>query len=185
MRATDSAIRCAHRYTASVTVTTEPNPYSAPQSNLTQADSTDLASRWLRLGGSILDAIAVMIITVPTMYVGGYWQAAMSGTPPDLPLQLAWAAFGFAVFLLVHGYFLYSKGQTLAKRLLDMKIVDLQGGKPPFARLVALRYLVPQLIYLVPILGPIVALVGIALVFRADHRCLHDHLAGTRVVMVK
>ena len=164
----------------------EPNPYSAPQANLELADgTTELASRWLRLGGSILDGIAVMCITVPTMWFSGVFQEAMAGRQQDLGEQVAWAGFGFAVFMLVHGYLLYRHGQTLAKRLLGMKIVDLQGGKPPFLRLAGMRYLLPQAIYFVPIAGPIVALVGVLLIFRADRRCMHDHLAGTRVVMVR
>ena len=34
----------------------------------------------------------------------------------------------------------------------------------------------------VPFVGPLVGLIGILFIFRDDRRCLHDHLAGTRVV---
>jgi uncharacterized RDD family membrane protein YckC len=167
----------------------EPNPYSPPQAEVADpgpaGGAPELAPRGLRLGGAILDTLAVTAITVPTMYFAGYWAEVMAGRQPGIATQLGWTAFGFAVFLLVHGYFLYRGGQTLAKRVLDMKIVDMQGRKPPFLRLVGLRYFLPQLMYIVPLLGPIVALVGILLILRDDRRPLHDHIAGTRVVVAR
>jgi uncharacterized RDD family membrane protein YckC len=161
------------------------NPYDAPQARVEDSSTAldaDLPSRWLRLAGAIIDGIAVGIITVPVMVASGYWKAAMSGVEPSLATQVGWSVFGLAVFLLVHGYLLHRNGQTLAKRLLGMKIVDLGGAKPQLAKLVGLRYFVPQLIYLVPVVGMIIGLVGILLIFRSDRRPLHDLIAGTRVV---
>jgi uncharacterized RDD family membrane protein YckC len=168
---------------------TEPNPYSPPQADVADPSPSDgrleLASRWVRLGGAIADGIAVSVITVPTMYLSGYWSDFMSGKQPDLSTQIGWSAFGFLAFIAIHGYFLHRDGQTLAKRLLDIKIVDMQGRKPPFWRLVVLRYLVLQLIYLVPVAGGLVATIGILFIFREDRRPLHDHLAGTQVVVAR
>jgi len=169
------------------------NPYSAPQARVADVSTPDMAelpSRWLRLGGVIIDAIAVSVITIPTLYFTGYFahvmERAVAQQDPDIATQLYGAAFGFGVFLAVHGWLLWSNGQTLGKRLLGMKIVDMRSrAKPGFGRLLGLRYLVPQLIYMVPIAGSIVALIGILLVFRADRRPLHDHTARTQVVVVR
>ena len=170
-------------------MSTETNPYAAPQAAVADPppadDRPDLASRWLRLGGAIVDSVAVMLVTLPVMYVGGWWTMVMSGRQPDLAQVLGWNAFGFLAFVAVHGWLLHTSGQTLAKRMLGMKIVDMAGNKPPFLRLLGLRYFVPQALYLVPYVGGLVALVGLLLIFREDRRAMHDHFAGTQVVVAK
>ncbi|HET7842764.1 MAG TPA: RDD family protein [Xanthomonadales bacterium] len=170
---------------------TEANPYNAPRAHVADvavAGTEQLPSRWLRIAGVIVDAIAVSVITIPTLFLSGYFaqmmQTAAAGQQPSVALQVGGAAFGFAVFLAVHGYLLWSNGQTLGKRLLGMKIVDMQTRqKPAFGWLVAMRFLVPQVVYMIPIVGGLVALVGILLIFREDRRPLHDHLARTQVVV--
>ena len=92
---------------------------------------------------------------------------------------------GFVVFVVVQGYPLSESGQTWGKKLLKLKIVDLEGRKPDFVRLLGLRYLLGLAIYQVPILGPIYSIVDVLFIFREDKRCIHDHLAGTRVVIAK
>jgi uncharacterized RDD family membrane protein YckC len=74
-------------------------------------------------------------------------------------------------------------GQTWGKKWLKVKIVDLQGRKPHFARLLFLRYAPTRIVAITPIAGPWIALVDDLLIFREDKRCIHDHLAGTRVVV--
>lgn len=171
---------------------TEANPYTAPRAPVADVGATagtsELPSRWLRIAGVIIDAIAVSVITIPTLYLSGYFAQvmadAMAQREPSLAMQAGAAAFGFAVFLAVHGWLLWSNGQTLGKRLLGMKIVDMRTrGKPAFGWLVVMRFLVPQVVYMIPIVGGIVALVGILLIFREDRRPLHDHLARTQVVV--
>jgi uncharacterized RDD family membrane protein YckC len=75
-------------------------------------------------------------------------------------------------------------GQTIGKKALGMKIVDLSGALPPFGKLVALRYVLPILIAQIPFLGGLFALADALFIFGAERRCIHDYLAGTRVVDV-
>ncbi len=47
-----------------------------------------------------------------------------------------------------------------------------------------MRYFLPTLISQVPFIGGIFGLVNALFIFGAERRCLHDRLAGTRVVDV-
>jgi hypothetical protein len=59
----------------------------------------------------------------------------------------------------------------------------LEGRKPAFGRLIGLRIRDCWAIGLVPIIGPIYSIVDVLFIFRDDRRCIHDHIAGTRVVV--
>ena len=90
---------------------------------------------------------------------------------------------GFTVMVAIQGYPLAQSGQTWGKKLLKLKIVNLDGSQPDFLRLVGLRYGSTQLISLVPFVGGLYGLVDSLFIFREDRRCLHDLIAGTRVVV--
>lgn len=89
----------------------------------------------------------------------------------------------FALWVALHGRWLASSAQSIGKRLLGLQIVNASDGKPTsFARIVLLRTL-PMYLLAVPVVGNPIALLGVLLIFRRGRRCLHDHIAGTRVVM--
>lgn len=163
----------------------EHNPYDAPAAIV--ADINDqqlqLADRGMRLVAAIIDTVLMLVILVPAMFVGGYISSIMAGVEPSFVTNMQWALVGFIIFLVIQGFPLYTSGQTWGKKALGMKIVDLQGNKPEFGRLVALRYLSTQVIGLVPILGTIYQFVNVLFIFGNDRRCLHDKIAGTRVVV--
>lgn len=79
-------------------------------------------------------------------------------------------------------YFLTTRGQTLGKMVCKIKIVDLAGQNPGFVKAFLLRSLVPGIIGAVPFLGPFFSLADPLFIFREDRRCIHDLIAGTRVV---
>jgi uncharacterized RDD family membrane protein YckC len=80
---------------------------------------------------------------------------------------------------------LANQGQTWGKKLLKMKIVDLSGNLPDFGRLLLLRYGIGAVISIVPVLGSFYWIVDALFIFRGDRRCIHDLLAGTRVVVAR
>ena len=45
-----------------------------------------------------------------------------------------------------------------------------------------MRYFPVQLVGNIPFIGPLLGIVNVLLIFRADRRCGHDLIAGTRVV---
>lgn len=167
----------------------EQNPYRSPDAAVADVPldaEAMLADRGTRLGAAIIDSLILCVIILPLMYVGGYWRAAAAaaaeGHRLGIGTTLLWAVIGFVVFVVVQGIPLNTSGQTWGKKMLDIKIVDLSGAKPPLGRLLGLRYLPLQVIGNVPFLGPIAMLVNPLLIFRGDRRCGHDLIAGTRVI---
>ncbi|MGJ4729252.1 RDD family protein [Luteimonas sp. SDU101] len=159
------------------------NPYGSPEAVVADLGDTHLAGRGERLGAAIIDTILMLVILVPLMVVGGYWQTAMvAGGQVPLATTLLWAVIGFVVFVVVQWYPLEANGQTWGKRLLGIRIVDMDGAKPPIGRLIGLRYLPIQAVGNVPVVGMVLALVDVLLIFRGDRRCGHDLIAGTQVV---
>ena len=86
------------------------------------------------------------------------------------------------IFFVLHGASLYQRGQTISKRIMGIAIVTLDNQKPAFFRLIAQRYMSQWLIGMLPVIGPLLRLVDFLLIFRADKRCLHDHIAKTKVI---
>ncbi|WP_271407874.1 RDD family protein [Pseudomonas sp. Q1-7] len=160
------------------------NPYQAPQAELRLDSAAEplLASRWTRLGAALIDGLIMSLATVPVAYFSGTFAAAQQGIEPSLGQQLLSLVVGVAVFLLVNGHFLKTYGQTLGKRLLKIAIVNLDGQVPELGGLLLKRYMVWWLLAYVPLVGVWLVLVDYLFIFRGDRRCLHDLLAGTRVV---
>jgi len=86
-------------------------------------------------------------------------------------------------FLLVHGYPLATRGQSVGKILVQTRIVSVEDGKIlPFSKLIALRYLPLWVAAQIPVVAQIFGLADALFVFRDDRRCIHDLIAGTRVI---
>jgi uncharacterized RDD family membrane protein YckC len=91
-------------------------------------------------------------------------------------------AIGQVIFLLIQGRLLFKYGQTIGKRYLEIKISDLNGNLPSFGTIYGLRYLSISIIPLIPVIGGLLGLVDILCIFRKDRRCIHDLIAGTKVI---
>lgn len=160
------------------------NPYLPPQAELgtenSHADS-QLAGRGQRLGAAIIDGIIGAAMAVPIILLLGTWDYIKAGNQPPLSLILFGGILGFAAFLLVHGHFLNTYGQTVGKRLIGIRIVNLAGELPGLQTLIVARYLPITVVSMIPVVGSILNLVDILFIFRADRRCVHDLIAGTRV----
>ncbi|KRA50947.1 hypothetical protein ASD77_15010 [Pseudoxanthomonas sp. Root65] len=147
-----------------------------------------MAGRWSRLAAALIDSAISMTVMFPLMYVSGVWDEALkagrSGAFGFMPLgtTLLWAVIGLALFVLIQGYPLHTKGQTWGKKALSIKVVDMQGGKPSFTTLLFKRYVPTGVIANIPCVGTLYVLVDSLMIFRQDQRCLHDLIAGTRVV---
>lgn len=165
----------------------EQNPYRGPDAEVAEMSRDDeLAGRGARLGAVIIDAIILLVILMPLMYVGGYFEAAMAaaqaGGAVGIGTTLMWGAIGFIVFALVQAYPLNASGQTWGKKMLKIRIADLAGNKPSLGRLLGARYLPVHVVGNIPLVGVVLQLVNVLLIFRNDRRCGHDLIAGTKVV---
>jgi hypothetical protein len=83
---------------------------------------------------------------------------------------------------MLNSFFLLSSAQTIGKKALSIQVVNVSDGEPAsFLRLVSWRFLPMVLVSQVPYVGYL-AFIDPAFIFRGDRRCLHDHMARTRVV---
>jgi uncharacterized RDD family membrane protein YckC len=174
---------------------TERNPYAPPQAEVRDPPAAPatvgpLATRTLRLAGAMVDSVASAVFVVPFMVYTGDWTAAISGELSYGTISLG----GFASFTALQGYLLATRGQTIGKWLVGTRIVRADNHDvPTLARTLGLRYgtlaIGPVATAAVLVLNgamlyiPIVfGLIDSALIFRRDRRCLHDLIAGTKVV---
>lgn len=142
-----------------------------------------LAGRWTRLGAAIIDGLLALLILYviskltpfnifrPTLGTGGLMLVMIENT-------LA----GFVIFILLHGYLLQTRGQTIGKMLLHIRIVRSDGSPASLARLAGLRYFANSVLALIPVVGWIYGLVDALMIFRQSRKCVHDNLADTIVI---
>ena len=84
-----------------------------------------------------------------------------------------------AGLLIIQAYFLTRQGQSLGKMIMNVRIVRIDSNSNGgFVTNVLLRAIVNDFLCLLPIYG----LVDVLFILRSDGRCIHDLLAGTRVV---
>ena len=80
---------------------------------------------------------------------------------------------------------LSSTGQTIGKRVMRLRVVTFSGGSNPgFVKAVLMRWWLPSLVYPIPYLGWALWLVDGLFVFKKDRCCLHDLVAGTKVIQL-
>jgi uncharacterized RDD family membrane protein YckC len=152
------------------------NPYAAPNAELEggAVASQQLAERGTRLGAALLDGLVGAL--VPAIALLALRDA--QGKPSAIGVAIAglwWlGVIGYQIFLLS------TRGQTLGKKWLGIKIALADGGPASFGSAVIMRILVGQgILAMIPFYGLIDAL----FIFREDRRCVHDLVAGTKVVV--
>jgi len=166
----------------------EPNPFQAPSSDTLVADDADLASRGIRFVASLLDGVLFLCTLIPAMLL-----MAIGGGPDHIeqnnePLMMLIVFITLALMLalaIYNWWLLATEGQTIAKRLLGIRIVKIDGSPVDFLVAVILRSWVLGFVTGILnqcCLGWIVSLVDALFIFNPDRRCLHDHIAGTKVV---
>lgn len=161
------------------------NIYTPPQSELVEESNASiaLASRWKRLWASILDSLVIALITVPFMYFTGGFDGAADGVQPSLEYSLLVGVIGMVVFLLINAKLLIKNGQTIGKKILGIKIADLNGNLPTIKKHLLKRYAAYFLPAQIPIAGPFISIINILFIFGKQKRCIHDYIAGTKVIV--
>lgn len=160
------------------------NPYQPPQSPLRDSthprrDSGSLepASRQQRLLAAILDGLITMIAVLPVMF-----HLKLFDYPTAIETQVTAFLLGFLSVLLLHGYLLHARGQSVGKAIVGIQIVGIDGKRVSLGRIIFMRYFPVQLVSQIPTLGSLLTLVDVIWIFRQDNRCLHDHIAQTMVI---
>jgi len=151
------------------------------------SEGLELAGRGVRLLAYFLDGIiAGLMIYVPGLIVaaatGGLARLEqLDQANPDfsafaLPLFvcfMGFVAWAWITLLLVARY-----GQTIAKRLLEIRVVRSDGSQASLGRIFWLRNVVNGLLSMIPLYG----IIDILLIFGERRQCIHDLIADTIVV---
>ena len=157
------------------------NPYAAPQARSHSPGSAvgqPLASRGSRLTASVLDGVMYLLAMIPGIALALY--LGLSGASEEQVSQLTLLMLlGPAVVFFYNARLLGREGQTLGKRVRKIRIVRYDdGGNPGYSRAFWMRYFLNGLLSNVPGYG----LIDVLFIFGSEQRCIHDYLAGTKVV---
>jgi uncharacterized RDD family membrane protein YckC len=172
-----------------------PNAYAPPKANVADVSpggELTLASRLARLGAAILDSIIVGALIYTPLIVTGALGSAFADVMRTGDSLAFWGVFmsgaGFVSMLLFIGWAIITfrlvaaNGQTIAKKLVGIKVVRSDGSRATVARIFWLRNVVNTLISLIPVVGGIYAIVDSLFIFTERRQCLHDKIADTIVV---
>ena len=154
------------------------------------SEPSDLATRGTRLGAAALDLLILVLFFIPGVVLffvmGDGFENADNLANADQTQLMIDIYLHSAVFLLayivINGVLLYKYGQTMAKRLLNIKIVRTNGDRIGFGRLLGLRIILIQVICQVPLIGFLFMIINVLFIFREDHRCIHDLITDTKVI---
>jgi uncharacterized RDD family membrane protein YckC len=162
------------------------------------AVETAPASVWLRLAAALIDGFLKTLCFLPTTIPVTRMLLDQASKGQQLSFTEMAAATRdvlntslekslplLACLVLVQMTLLTVRGQSVGKLLVGLRIVRLDGAPPGWLHAFLLRSCAPFLIEQIPVLGLLFWIVDSGFIFRDDHRCLHDLLAGTKVVPVR
>ena len=170
------------------------NPY-APSSAL-PGDSYDygsaagqppLASLGDRLVGAIIDGI---VVGIPAMVVGVLMGIVLVNIFPVDSVAFQVASFviglpiGIGLFIAIQGYLLANYGQTVGKRVVNTQIVSDDNQLIPLVPLILKRYIPFWVLGSLPMVGFLFVLANVLAIFRGNRKCLHDEIAGSKVIKI-
>ena len=152
-----------------------------PSENIVSKVAGEKATRSDRLVAAIVDGVLGVVCFIPVFMLVGFDNLSQ----PTLTLSAGLLGYGILSTLVLHGYLMYQRGQTIGKSLMSIRIENLDGTQASFTTIYFKRMLCMQLLSLVPSVGQFIAgFVNPLFIFGKDKRCLHDHLAGTKVSYV-
>jgi uncharacterized RDD family membrane protein YckC len=157
-----------------------------PPQIVSDEGENDLADPLIRLGANILDLVIAVVVVLP-----GVILIAIAGTRGELWSYATYFIYGVAAgvigalcLIAVQIYFLSTQGKTVGKKILGIRIVNAQdGSNPGFIKACLIRSVLVSLIFGIPFIGQTFFFVDSLFIFRADHRCIHDFMAETKVVV--
>jgi len=162
------------------------NPYQPPSPGVgyvmdlgSPPNAMNLADVGTRLIGSIIDGLLYLPVVIPGVVVAGL----ESGEDPS-PLSIALMMLGILALVTVQCYLITTSGQSIAKKILRIRIVRQDGSPVNFVHGVVLRSWLMAFLTNIPLFGAIIGLVDAVMIFGNERRCLHDRIASTDVIKV-
>jgi len=137
-----------------------------------EASGTPLAEWWRRLAALVIDTA---VLWIPLLFV-----THSMGRPMRV---VVWLVVGVVYFAVLNGG---RRGQTVGKMVWDIRVRDAATGERLGPAKAAVRYLVPALLLLIPILGLVIWLTdGLWPLWDRGRTALHDKVAGSVVVAAR
>lgn len=144
--------------------------------------ASELASPWIRLVAVIIDFLIYVGVSIVSVILGLLLFPGVRSDDSGTELGLGFIIFvaGAAIVIfIVQMALLGTRGQTIGKIAMKVRVVDAQtGAHPGWPRLVLLRTIVNGIITGILF---IYWIVDSLFIFRGDHRTIHDLYSGTRV----
>ena len=163
------------------------NPFAPPTARIEDiipaTDELQLAERGTRLAAYIVDILSIVAVGMVVGFLG--LTTMFFGNMGTTASAVAIMMLGFIGFVLVNGYLLITRGQSIGKIVFGIRIVRSDGSPANAGHVLGLRYIVNWAIASIPIIGSIYSLVDSLCIFRDSRKCLHDDIADTIVVNVK
>ncbi len=160
------------------------NPYAPPRAVVRDVlpafTAMQPAERMTRLGASLLDTLIFLGMAYVPFLVGVFIAAAATRGNSAFPMLIGFLCFiaGFAVWLVMTFRNMVENGQSIAKKIVGIKVVRSDGSPVSLGRLILLRNVVNMILGFVPAYGLIDAL----FIFNESRQCLHDKIADTIVI---
>jgi uncharacterized RDD family membrane protein YckC len=164
--------------------------YAAPRAavhDIRDPEELELSGRAARLGAFFADGIVgFVMIYLPALIVlvaTGAADAAIDPSAATIDVNVLGLAgllclCGFIAWIWVTAVLVARNGQTIGKRLLEIKVVRSDGSPASLGRIFWLRNFGNWLLSVIPFYG----LVDLLLIFGVRQQCIHDLLADTIVV---
>ena len=164
------------------------NPYAPPQAHV--ADVIDplhlsAAERGTRLAASILDGIVFagmvyvpILVSAAVAAIAGSTSGPGTGFSAVLAVGVGIGLIGFLGWCWLTITFVKANGQSIAKKMLHIKVVRSDGTPITLGRLFWLRNVVNGALAIIPLYG----LIDVLFIFAEQRQCLHDKIADTIVV---
>jgi len=162
------------------------NPYAPPKAAVRDISmpgtSFVYADRSTRLGAALLDGIIGMLMVYAPMLIPVLFAAATEepgGEPSSLYL-VGFLGFviGFAAWAFLNVKYVKANGQSIAKKILGIKVVRSDGSPASLNRIFWQRNVVNTLLGVIPAYS----IIEVLFIFGETQQCLHDKIADTIVV---
>lgn len=160
------------------------NPYAPPGGAVRdiEPESFEPADRIQRLGAFLLDGLVGFVMVYLPALVLLLATGVLDDTVEIDGTTLATAGLlcliGFIAWAWITALLVARNGQTIGKRLVEIKVVRSDGSAASLGRIFWLRNFVNWLLGVIPLYG----LVDLVFIFGERRQCIHDIIAGTIVV---
>jgi uncharacterized RDD family membrane protein YckC len=156
------------------------NPYAPPRASVRDIRDphvvTELADRGTRLAAAMLDTLIVGAMVYLPIIVGSLFVSSENETALVAGIGLAFV--GFVVWAWLTVLNVLRNGQSIGKKMLDIRVVRSDGSAISLGRWFWLRNFVNGVLGMIPLYS----FIEVLFIFGESRQCLHDKIADTIVI---